>query len=105
MVGSTAVIVTLACGILFATPEVRPETLIGVTTKITTVAGNVTPAPSVTPGPAKIVPAGPCHTRCYQGKTRAYQHCRQIPPQDRARRNTCFRAADDALTRCLGSCS
>jgi len=48
--------------------------------------------------------ASTCHEKCYDGKSRAYQRCRAIPPTDRAQRTECFRKADAALERCLAAC-
>jgi hypothetical protein len=45
-----------------------------------------------------------CTRLCYDAKSAAYQICQQIPPEQRDQRNSCFRAADQALSTCLGRC-
>jgi hypothetical protein len=54
-------------------------------------------------GPAPQ-PAASCQESCYQAKSTAYQHCRSIPPSNRAARLKCFKEADQALKRCLNKC-
>lgn len=49
-------------------------------------------------------PASSCQESCYQAKSTAYQHCRSIPPSNRAARLKCFKEADQALKRCLNKC-
>lgn len=41
---------------------------------------------------------------CHKAKSRAYQHCRSIPPTDREARSRCFKKADRELESCLKSC-
>lgn len=59
---------------------------------------------SLSAGESQATPKGPCHTKCYRAKSRAYQRCRAIPPTDRDSRNACFKQADGALDRCLAGC-
>jgi hypothetical protein len=55
-------------------------------------------------GPPTPTPASACQESCYQAKSTAYQHCRSIPPSNRAARLKCFKEADQALKRCLKKC-
>lgn len=46
-----------------------------------------------------------CQLACYDAKSKAYDACRAIPPDDRQRRIACFQKADADLRDCLGKCS
>ncbi len=50
-----------------------------------------------------LVPASSCQD-CHKAKSRAYQHCRSIPPTDREARQRCFQKADRELQQCLKTC-
>ena len=41
---------------------------------------------------------------CYDAKSLAYRACQEIPATQREARDTCFRAADSAIGKCLDSC-
>jgi hypothetical protein len=59
---------------------------------------------ATTDAPAVERAADDCQSRCYDAKSKAYQHCRSIPATDRRARQDCFRQADQALARCLARC-